>query len=501
MLMSKRIWPISIIVCLAVSTGCQSGGEPNSAEKDAKSGPRTKLTFLSNINVDTEGYDVNDNPYIKYVEEKNNIDLELINDASNTYDQKMYAVMASGDLPDFLVVNKREDLQMFASQGLLLPLDEYLNKYPDFVKKFNPLSLEMAKWEGKTYAIPAQRYDPTPMAAFARKSWVEQLGIDPNKPMTIDQWYNMLKAFTQNDPDKNGKDDTFGFTALGEVDLSYNLFMDAFDAAKFQFINGEVRPNYILDGYKDWLKFMNKLYSEKILDSEYVVNTGTRMWEKTVSGKYGMWEWFWSEIEYESAKGKREDIVALKPPLKKDGKPSGYLYTSPVRHYIAITKNSKHPEKVIQLQNWITSEEGKIYEFAGVEGLDYTMENNQIKFKEGRKGKNSGWRNKTVGIMSPSADNTVKSILNQSYSDLAMQQLNLALESGTFDEIKMQAPFFPELADNDLDSMVKEFRDKAILGKIDIDAEWDGFVQKWRRAGGDKMIQLYTKWYTTSFKK
>lgn len=511
--MKKKIFALLISLCIAILplvSGCSSKNEQISESKEgnnqgekviSEEKENVKLVFFSNINVDTEGYDVNDNPYIKYVEEKNNIDLELINESTN-YEQKLYAIMASGDLPDFVAINSREDLVTFASQGLLIPLDDYLAEYPDFVKKFKPISWELAKYEGKIYAIPAQRYDPTPLVAFARKEWVEQLGIDPTKFMTIDEWYNMLRAFTYDDPDKNGQNDTFGMTAMGEVDLTYNLFMDAFDAAKYKFVDGELRPNYILDGYKNWLKFMNKLYSEKILDPEYIVNTGTRMWEKAVSGKYGVFEWFWSLMEYETAGGKREDLVALKPPLKEDGTPSGYLYTSPVRHYIGITTNCKNPKKVIDLQKWITSEEGKIYEFAGVEGFDYKRDKNgDIVFIRETAGKNMGWRNKTVGITSPVADETVKSILEKSYGSLAMQHLTLALESGTFDELKLVAPVFEELADYDLDSKVKEFRDKAIIGQIEIDKEWDNFVQSWRAAGGNKFIELYTKWYKEEYKK
>lgn len=509
----KKLLVVFLILCFAVSlfSGCSKNTEEKpsastpvaqkeSASPEVKPVEKVKLTFLSNINVDTEGYDVNDNPYIKYVEEKNNVDMELINESAN-YDQKLYTVMASGDLPDFAAVNFRKDLLLFASQGLLMPIDDYIAKFPEFVAKFEPISWELSRWEGKTYAIPAQRYDPTPLVVFALKDWVEGLGIDPNKAMTIDEWYNMLNAFAKNDPDKNGKDDTFGMTAQGNVDLTYNLFMDAFDAAKYKFVDGELRPNYILDGYKDWLKFMNRLYSEKILDNEYIVNTGTQTWEKAASGKYGCWQWFWSLMEFGTAGGKRENVIALKPPLKKDGTQAGYLYTSPIRHYIAITKNCKNPERVIQLQNWITSEEGKIYEFAGLEGLDYDKNGSDIVFKEGRKGKNMGWRNKTVGIMSPTADETIQSILKQSYGDLAMKQMDLALRSGVFDEIRITAPYFQELADYDLDSKVKEFRDKAIIGQINIDAEWDNFIKSWRKAGGDKFIQLHTEWYNKTNKK
>lgn len=487
--MLKKSIAVLLGACLMITLLAACGGG-NESEPGAEERP--KIMFLSNINVDTEGYDVNDNPYVRYIEEKNNIDIEYINEASN-YEQKMYTVMASGDLPDFLVVNFKEDLQMFASQGLLMPLDDILAQHPDFTSMFEPISWELTKWDGQTYAIPAQRYDPTPLAAFAIKEWVEDAGIDPDTPMTIDEWYSMLETFAGRGADK------FGMTANGEVDLTFNLFMDAFDAAKFQYVDGEVHPNYILDGYKEWLKFMNKLYEDKILDPEYIVNSGSQMWEKTASGNYGLWEWFWSNMEFTASGGNRDDLVALTPPLKQDGTQAGYLYTSPVRHFVAVTKDSKHADKIVELQKWITSEEGKIFEFAGLEGLDYELVNGEIQFLEGRAGKNMGWRNKSVGITSPVADDQIKSILSESYGELAMQQMDVAIASGVFDEIKVLAPFFPELADYDLDSLVRQFRDQAIIGRVDIDAEWDNYVADWRRSGGDKFIELYTEWYNEHY--
>ena len=501
----KKCLVFLLVLSFAFSlTACKGDSSSNSAASNSAGGAPIKLVYFSNINVDTGGYDVNDNPYIKYVEKENNIDLQLINDSTTNYDQKLYTVMASGNLPDYCVVNYMKDLQMFASQGLLMPIDSYLSKYPDFTKKYKPVSWEMAKYNGKIYGVPAQRFDPTPMMVFARKDWVNNLGIDPNKAMTIDQWYNMLKDFTVGDPDKNGKNDTFGFTANGSSDatlLSYNVFMDAFNAAKWQVVSGELRPNYILDGYKDWLKFMHKLYAEKILDPEYLTNTGTKSFEKEASGKYGAWEWFWSQIEFGTAGGKRDDVVALKPPLKADGSQSGYLYTAPVRNFVCITKNCKHPEAVIALQNWLTTNEGKIYDFAGLEGLDYTKENGKITFMAGRAGKNEGWRQKTVGTINPVVDSVIQPLLEASYGSLAMQHFNLAMNSGTFDDIGMVAPYNAELADYNLDSIVTSFRDKAIIGQVDIDKQWDAYVKQWRQAGGDKFIQFYTKWYNDTYKK
>ena len=45
----------------------------------------------------------------------------------------------------------------------------------------------------------------TPYISYARKDWLDNLGIDPTTLKTVDDYYNMLYAFTHNDPDQMSK--------------------------------------------------------------------------------------------------------------------------------------------------------------------------------------------------------------------------------------------------------------------------------------------------------
>lgn len=483
-----------------VSTSSGNDEKKESSLEDAKSDEPVKLVYFTSVNVDTEGHDVNDNPYINYIREKTGIDIEIMSEGTG-YQEKLNTIMASGNLPDYFLVSNRNMLAMWVDQGLLQPLDEYIEKAPNLLNDFKEVTWQLATFDGKKYAIPMQRYDATPLLTFIRKDWVENLGIDIDNVKTIDEWYNMLKAFVEDDPDQNGADDTVGYLAYGDDERKLSIFLDSFDAARTKYIDGEVLPNYVQDSYKEWLKFMNKLYKEKILDPEYVVNTKQQMWEKAVSGKYGAWLHFWSIQEYVGMGGSREDLIAVPPPLRQDGSEAGYLYTSPVRHYIAVTKDCKHPEKVVELMDWAVSEEGGTFVHAGLEGLDYDIKDGEIVIREDRKGKNWAWRFITLGIQKTKMDDHLESLLIQSWGELGMEHLKMSESLGFYDEILMFAPYFPELADYDLDSQKIEFRDKAIMGQIDIDAEWDKFVENWRNSGGNEWIRLHTEWYENEFNK
>ena len=67
-----------------------------------------------------------------------------------------------------------------------------------------------ASIDGKTYATDRARALGR-NGVTIRKDWLENLGLE--EPKTIDEFYNVLKAFTKDDPDGNGKDDTYGLVA------------------------------------------------------------------------------------------------------------------------------------------------------------------------------------------------------------------------------------------------------------------------------------------------
>jgi len=340
-----------------------------------------------------------------------------------------------------------------------------------------------------------------------RKDWLNKLGIDPAKVQTVDDWYNMLKALTFNDPDGNGKNDTFGFSGSGNGISNgiYTTFLHAFNGATAQVVNGEVIPWFLTDGYKNFLKFMAKLYSEGIINPTYMLTSGQQFWDDVNNGKTGSFMWFWMTTELRSTGFDVEKLVALDPPLKADGsgKRSFYKYGSPIRTYTALTSQCRNPEKVMEMLNWACSEEGGTFVMAGLEGMDWNRDaSGKIVIKDDRRGKNTSLRFILLGTQRVRIDTPVlQDLMRQAWGDTGLSFLNKSNVSGGYDEVDMLTPYFPELAMYDLDSSVNEFRDLAIMGKVNIDTEWNNYVQRWRNAGGNEKIRLTTDWYNKNYKK
>lgn len=495
---------LASVMMASLLAGCSGAKNGDSSNDKKDSTQRPKVTILTNINVDTEGTDVNDNDYIKYIEEQTGIDIEFINDTSSDYSQKLNTVMASSNLPDAVMLmgdTQRSDLARFAAEEMFISLDDYIDDFPNLKANIKQESWDVTKYDGKIYAVPFQRYDSSPFMTFMNRSWLEKLNINPETDLvTIDDWYNVLKRFVTEDPDGNGVDDTYGITATSSGTHFTNFtFQDSFGAAKAKFVDGELLPNYILPEYKEWLIFMNKLYTEGILDPNFIVDDPSTIWDKITTGKAGSFLWFWGLTELQSMGFDRTTMVAVRPPVKKDQSEASYVYSSPNRHMMAITSDCENPENVLKIWDWATSVDGGIFTFAGLEGKDYDKKDGNIVLKEDRKGKNIGWRQLTLGVQLPNVDKEpIYGIMKQSFGEQGMHDLMLSNETGSYNELDLYCPIFEELLKYDFMKSVKEFTDKAITGAIDIEAEWDNYVASWRKAGGDEKIRLSTEWYINS---
>ena len=85
--------------------------------------------------------------------------------------------------------------------------DEYKN-YPNLAKA-NDIVMNNISIDGRIYGI----YRARPLGRNGisyRRDWLENVGLE--EPKTMDDLYNVLKAFTYNDPDQNGEKDTYGMT-------------------------------------------------------------------------------------------------------------------------------------------------------------------------------------------------------------------------------------------------------------------------------------------------
>lgn len=240
--------------------------------------------------------DIETNYATQWLEEKTGIHVNWITCPSSDAVSQLSLILSSGqDMPDvFICKNATVDLvNTFGMQGMLLNLDEYIEEYGYFCKdvwsKAGENAQNIAKaYDGHNYYLP--RYTITCHGSVDQKmwmnyKWLENLGLEA--PTTIDEFYNVLKAFKEQDANGNGDPNDeipLAYGVDGWCNQCPDFIMNAFVFYQgYQFPNryveddGTVHVSMYEEGYREGLKFLNKLYAEGLMDPESFVMTDSQI--------------------------------------------------------------------------------------------------------------------------------------------------------------------------------------------------------------------------------
>lgn len=248
------------------------------------------------MQVDT-GFDPENDPIFPALEAACNVDIELILPPYSSYDEQLNLMMASGEYPDVVFFNNVNALsfQDGVKNGVILPLDEYIENYPNLMQYVDPTSYKAMRAvvdDGKLYGIPRNTVTRTD-GWLVRDDWLKAVGIEMEDCATLtpQEFYDILYAFTYNDPDGNGVDDTYGL-ATGSVSL---LFSSAFgdmgwqkapEGSEYEYMNAQYDRN--TSAYVDALAFTNKLWTDGVIDPNDITNTGNAYRDRFYTGKVGV---------------------------------------------------------------------------------------------------------------------------------------------------------------------------------------------------------------------
>lgn len=157
-----------------------------------------------------------------------NIEYVHVTSVGMTPEEKLTMLLASGEVPD-IIDSYNEKTTELINYGVIIPLDEYLTE-----DRIGNMMNNMYQWDtaleimrredGQVWAIPATFASVSGPTPYIRYDWLETLGLEV--PTTLDELREVLIAFTKNDPDGNGKDDTWG-TSYGGLYSGINTNMGA----------------------------------------------------------------------------------------------------------------------------------------------------------------------------------------------------------------------------------------------------------------------------------
>ena len=505
-------WCAALALALSLAAGCSSGKsateggmpaarEPSQPAQEEKP-PVVKVFMMGGLKF-PDGETINDNPWTKLLEQETKVDLEIEYGPATPEDfiSKLNLKFASGDIPDFFVIPDSSQAWLMdnAKQGALMALDDKIDKYPNLKNNVFPEAWEAAKYNGKIYAIPVLTDgNRGTNNVYIRKDWLDKLKLEV--PKTLDDFVKVAKAFRDNDPDGNGKADTYGMIAYDNMRGWSHLF-GAFGVIPDYWIvkDGKIVQSDVQPEMKEALAYIRKLHQDKVLDNEWPLTKVKAYTEKVSNNKAGLYEGSWAATRSEILTSKQNDPnaqwIAIAPPVGPNGKQGvagGPLYKS----FAVITSASKNPDAVLRMLDWLAVPEN-IDKF--VFGFDQYGENFMYTKKDGKLQLNFENHNKygyrqQLMFMQPKELNTKKMEALGAEFNL-VENINFSIKYGIANAFT-GAPT-PSMIENL--SALRKMRDetftKIIIGELPIDA-FDKFVSDYNAKGGEKIRNEVEKWYT-----
>ena len=215
----KKILALVMALVLVLTGSALAVYDPATDGVTTWDGEVTTITFTTrSAGLQTEG-----NPILQTIEERCGVRLEISLLDNAQYNSLIAAQIASGDIPDMFYLwdnCSNSAFQDWAKQGLIWNLEdeEIYDKLPHAWEWLNENDLSfgrVAAWDNGLYGLPRMQ-QVTPAAYPIREDWLENLGLD--LPVTPDDLFEVCVAFSKDDPDGNGIDDTWGLyiTQLGD---------------------------------------------------------------------------------------------------------------------------------------------------------------------------------------------------------------------------------------------------------------------------------------------
>ncbi|MFC5651450.1 ABC transporter substrate-binding protein [Paenibacillus solisilvae] len=391
----KRSIIMGIILIMALLSSACSSNNGGSGSKDTAAnapgdteGGDKPVTLNTFISVSPRIEDINTNAVTKYIENKLNIKFDFDATPSANAADKKKLIMASGDYPAIFLSGDFTQAEQidYGKQGILTPLNDLIEKYGNEIKRAftedADLKAAITAPDGNIYALP--HINDCFHCWYSQKLWINKKWLDKlnlQMPTTIDEYYEVLKAFKTQDPNGNGKADEIPLSGAFNTwhGIPSNFLMNSFiydnDEDFFFMKDGKVQLAANQPEWREGLTYINKLFNEGLIDKEAFTQNNDQMAQvgnkegdnvtgSATGGHIGMY------FSLAEGQERHKEYVTV-PPLTG---PGGVGYAGYYKAYgngqFAITNKASEEEAIaaIKMADYMYSEEHAIMNEYGLEG-------------------------------------------------------------------------------------------------------------------------------------
>lgn len=323
MMKKKMICIMFVLMLMVVSGNLFANGQEEVAKADDN-----EPVVIEWLAYNTHGEPDKNSPIIKYFEEKYNCEFKFWVVDDKEWEQSLAVRFASGDMPDFMKIRPVSNVAKYVEQGILAPITDemmaQLPAYKEVMAKHDPEETWKTEVtvDDQIYALRKFNLNGAyPTVMVWRTDWLRNVGI--NKiPETLEEFEEAMYKFTFDDPDGNGKDDTYG---ISETGLHYVMGAFGYYGIERFFGDGRRPPIFIKNGkyefaavqpeMKEALTLLNKWYKAGVIDPEFI----------TGENKGGYWAMSHSFMNGRIGVTGKVMAAHWKPALYEGDTPSGVL--------------------------------------------------------------------------------------------------------------------------------------------------------------------------------
>ena len=425
--------------------------------------------------------------------------------------EKVNVIMASGDMPDIVTgAYGTSATQQWIDKGLVIPLNDYFAANLD-MKHWDEDIYSWSAIGGKFYGVPfITQYEAANRLILMRQDWLDALHM--SYPRTLDEMKTVLTAFTKNDPDGNGKNDTVGFTAArpdavaGTTPFDWVFFAFGQKYADYALdANGNIIPWFEDASFIPGMQYICDLYKSGVVDNEIMLNQQPKAEEKLYQGRAGaaLLPLFRHITRHENNLRQIHADASLTyalPPAGPNGD-FGLSRQGKTGFFTCVTSSCKNPEKAAAFINFMISKEGTDLLRLGIEGIHYTKENGKIVFNEEERAKDSfspnGWAHALAwgSFFWPLESSYLPA--TDPNAPRALETVALATKAQKPNLIKTIPPIEIEKSGVLNDIYIQAFSDM-IQNRVSVEDGVKKLSEKWRSQGGDELLKALNDIYKNS---
>lgn len=533
---------VALLLTLAlVVAGCSNGSSnnPSDAGQNSSNAPVAEEDKSKKHTISIASYHVGptdkDGELVKYTNEKYNVELDILNIENNKYEELLNLKLAAGEVPDRMQVRSFSSLQKYSKSEVLAEIPEDLIKehapklYASLEQLF-PGIFHYSKIDGKLYGIPyvvLQGQHRAPLVY--RGDWMKNVGVD-KAPETFEEFEELMYKFALEDPDGNGKKDTYGlsYSAMAAVFGAFGYMPDIFigdkgnDKQIWQVRDGELVNSAVQPEMKEALAVLNKWFKDGIIDPEFITgeNQGD-YWALShafINGRIGTsgqgYYYHWIPQLGKTAPGPNyrelhkvdsaaaEALVHGLPPVGENGEQGVWQQNLMSGSFVSFGKQvEEDQDKLIRMLEMLETMNATYHERSI---MYYGLENTHWKYVE-----EDGVQvavpidetHDTKAMAKLGGHLVINPFQMLEYSDIDNKARNDFATENKLDVGGIQSMLFTALESEgkyraELDKLQDEAYITIITGDKPI-SYFDEFVEKWQNAGGAQLEEEANAWYKT----